>query len=200
MWELLQTGFRGHFLMKIVSLRLLLPCLLLLPLIASAKPAFAYDDWQPISPDELKMTSEPAAPGAAAIILYREEKSDDNENFQYHYYRIKILTDEGKKYADVKIPYDNKYFHIADIKGRTIHPDGTVIPFDGKVLDGTFVKERHLKILQKTFTLPDVQVGSIIEYKYRRRWEQGIAFSARWMVQEDLFQKHALFSYAPYKH
>lgn len=195
-----RQSFRGLFLsMKTASLSVL-PLFLLLSLVTVAAPLFAFDDWQPISPDELKMTSEPAAPGAAAIILYREEKSDDNENYQYNYYRVKILTDEGKKYADVKVAYDNEYFHIVDIKGRTIHPDGTVIPFDGKVLDGTFMKERHLKILQKTFTLSDVQVGSIIEYKYKRRWEPGIAFSARWMVQEDLFQKHAVFSYAPYKH
>ena len=186
--------------MKIASLRVLPLVLVFISLTTKPAPVFAYDDWQPISPDELKMTSEPAAPGAAAIILYREEKNDDNENFQYNYYRIKILSDEGKKYADIKIAYDNEYSHIVDVKGRTIHQDGTVIPFDGKVLDGTLLKERHLKILQKTFTLPDVQVGSIIEYKYRRRWVEGIAFSPRWIVQEDLFQKHAVFSYAPYKH
>jgi hypothetical protein len=186
--------------MKTATLRVLLPFLLLLSLIALAAPLFAFDDWQPISPDELKMTSEPAAPGAAAIILYREEKGDDNENFQYNYYRIKVLTDEGKKYADVKVPYDNQYSHVVDVKGRTIHPDGTIIPFDGKVLDGTLIKERHLKILQKTFTLPDVQVGSIIEYKYKIRWVEGIAIPARWIVQDDLFQKRAVFSYAPYKH
>lgn len=175
-------------------------CFFFLVMVAAPFRLFAFDDWQPISPDELKMTSEPAAPGAAAIVLYREEKSDDNENFDYFYYRIKILTEDGKKYADVKIPYDNDYKHVTDVKGRTIHQDGTVIPFDGKVLDSTLIKERHLRILQKTFTLPDVQVGSIIEYKYRLRWEPGIAFPVRWIVQDDLFQKHAKLSYAPYKH
>src|SRR5579859_4199962 len=100
-----------------------------LALVLASIPLFAFEDWQPISPDELKMTSEPAAPGAAAIILYRELKSDDNEHFEYTYYRIKILTDEGKKYADVKVAYDNSYSHVTDIKGRTIHSDGTVIPF-----------------------------------------------------------------------
>lgn len=175
-------------------------CVLALIALIAPFRLLAFDDWQPISQDELKMTSEPSAPGVAAIVLYRENKSDDNENFEYSYYRIKILTDEGKKYADVKIPYDNQYFHVTDVRGRTIHADGTIIPFDGKILDGMLMKGKHLKILEKTFTLPDVQVGSIIEYKYRLHWEQGIAFSARWIVQDELFQKHAKFSYAPYKH
>ena len=174
--------------------------LLALLLLAAPFRLFAFDEWQPVSPDELKMTSDPAAPGAAAIVLYREEKSDDNENNEYNYYRIKILTDDGKKYADIKIFYDNSYSRVLNVKGRTIHPDGTIIPFEGKVMDGVYLKGKHLRILDKTFTLPDVQVGSIIEYKYKIAWDQGIAIPARWTVQDNLFQKHAKFSYAPYKH
>ena len=162
--------------------------------------AAAFDGWQPISPEELKMTSEPKAPNAAAVVLYHEDFSDDNENYRSSYYRIKILTDEGKKYANVKIPYDNDYFHVSELKARTIHADGTVIPFDGKLLDSTLLKGRHLKIKEKTFTLPDVQVGSIIEYKYQLRWDKGVAFPARWILQEELFQKRAKYSFAPYKH
>ncbi len=159
----------------------------------------AFDDWQPVSPAELKMTAEPSQPGAAAIVLYREESSDDNENFRYSYYRIKILTEEGKKYGDVKIPFNNEYFHVSDVKGRTIHRDGTIVPFEGKLLDSTLLKGKGVKLLQKTFSLPDVQVGSIIEYKYKLRWDKGVVFAPRWAVQEDLFQKHAKFGFIPYK-
>lgn len=168
-------------------------------LVVSTGRLFAFDDWQPISPVELKMTSEPSQPGAAAVILYREESSDDNENYRYNYYRIKILTEEGKKYADVKIPFNNEYFHISDVKGRTIHVDGSVVPFEGKLLDATLLKGRGVKILQKAFTLPDVQVGSIIEYKYKMRWEKGTVWAPSWAVQEDLFQKHAKFGFIPFK-
>ena len=41
-------------------------------LIFVAIPARAADDWLPINEDDLKMTSEPAAPGAPAILLYRQ--------------------------------------------------------------------------------------------------------------------------------
>lgn len=170
-------------------------------LFIAAMPAtlFAGDDWQPIRPDELKMTSDPSQPGAAAMILYREENNDDNEHYEYSYRRIKILTEQGKKYADVKIPYDNKYSHISDVKARTIHADGTIVPFTGKLLDSTLIKGKGIKILQKTLTLPDVQVGSIIEYKYKMRWEEGIAYAPHWDVQDELLQKHALFSFTPFK-
>src|SRR5438552_17351361 len=40
--------------------------------------AWAGPGFQPVSPDELKMSSEPLAPGAPAIILYRQVDRDDN--------------------------------------------------------------------------------------------------------------------------
>jgi hypothetical protein len=65
----------------------------------------AGDDWQPISPEELRMISEPKAPGASAIYLYRQVDRDDVKFREIDYARIKIFTDEGRKYADVEIPY-----------------------------------------------------------------------------------------------
>ena len=45
------------------------------------------------------MTSEPAAPGAPAIYLYRQVDRDDEGDREYNYVRVKILTEEGRKYA-----------------------------------------------------------------------------------------------------
>jgi hypothetical protein len=41
-------------------------------LLCTVSPVANADDWLPISPEELKMTSEPKAPGAPAIYLYRQ--------------------------------------------------------------------------------------------------------------------------------
>ena len=41
-------------------------------LLSTALPVAKADDWLPISPEELKMTSEPKAPGASAVYLYRQ--------------------------------------------------------------------------------------------------------------------------------
>ena len=63
--------------------------------------SFAFEDWRAISPDELKMTSDPQAPGAPAIILWRQVDRDDRglTAHEVNYVRIKILTEEGRKYA-----------------------------------------------------------------------------------------------------
>jgi hypothetical protein len=42
----------------------------------------AGDDWSPIDPAEPKMTSEPKAPGAPAIYLYREFDRKENRSGQ----------------------------------------------------------------------------------------------------------------------
>src|ERR1700686_4227045 len=73
----------------------------------AAQEAKAGVGFQPVSPDELKLTSEPQAPGAPAIILYRQVDRDDNgyTSHEDDFLRIKILTEEGRKYANVEIPY-----------------------------------------------------------------------------------------------
>ncbi len=47
-------------------------------LMCLCRPAQAGIAFQPVSPDELKMTSEPKAPGAPAIILFRQVDRDDS--------------------------------------------------------------------------------------------------------------------------
>jgi hypothetical protein len=49
--------------------------------------AYAFDDWQPINPDELKMTADAAHQGDA-IILYHEETADDMTRHRYVYKRL----------------------------------------------------------------------------------------------------------------
>src|SRR5215469_15934331 len=115
----------------------------LLCLLALVSPlARAGENWLPISPEELKMTSEPKAPGAPAIYLYHQVDLDDLEQKETIYIRIKIFTEEGRKYADVEIPYMKKSGNIKNFQARTIHPDGTIINFDGKMFDSTIVKAK----------------------------------------------------------
>jgi len=169
----------------------ILEVLLFLLLTTVFVPAAGAEDWPPVSPEELKMTSEPLAVAAPAIYLYRQVDRDDNEAREYVYSRIKILTEEGRIYADIEVPFVKGFGLVKGIQARTIHPDGTIIDFDGKVYEKTIVKARGLKYLAKTFTLPDVQVGSIVEYRYTH--DTGF-YWALWILNEDLFTKYAKFS------
>ena len=143
------------------------------------------------------MTSQPGAPNASAVILFHEETADDKLHMHSEYVRIKVLTEQGKSRADVEIPYAGRYFTITDASGRTIHSDGTIIPFTGKPFDKTIVKNKDFSYKAKVFTLPDVQVGSIIEYRYKLRYDDNRAVSARWYIQSDLYLRQGHYHYVP---
>lgn len=66
-------------------------------LFAAVSPAVLCAQFQPPNPDELKMTSDPKAPGAAAVYLDYEETDNDSLHSQIYYARIKVLTEKGKE-------------------------------------------------------------------------------------------------------
>ena len=165
--------------------------------LANPRLARGGDDWQPILPEELKMITEPKAPGAPAVYLYRQVDRDDQAGREINYARIKILTEEGRKNADVEVPFYKNQGNIRGIKARTIHSDGSIAEFDGKVYEKTIVKARGVSVLAKTFTLPDVQVGSIIEYRYVKEWGNGLIYDSNWTLSWELFTKQAKFSLRP---
>jgi hypothetical protein len=169
-----------------------------LVLCAGTHPARA-DDWLPIPPEDLKMTSEPLAPAAPAILLYRQVDRDDNDPSETSYVRIKILTDAGRTFADVEIPFDKKSEAIRSIQARTIQPDGRIVNFSGTVYEKPIVQARGVKLLAKTFTLPGVQVGSIVEYRYRHDFAYGYVFNSHWILSDELFTRYAKFSLDPYR-
>ena len=188
--------------MNFASLRLFWPAkVALLAVLALSCRSFAFDDWRPISPEELKMTSEPQAPGAPAIILWRQVDRDDRglTAHERNYFRIKILTEEGRKYADVEIPFAKSTGNsVVNIKARTIAPDGSITNYDGKVFEKSIVKAKGIKYMAKTFTLPNVQVGSMIEYFYTVDLSEYKIFDSHWILSDELFTKTASFSLKPY--
>jgi hypothetical protein len=165
--------------------------------LARVPVAVNADEWQPISPAELQMTSVPEAPGAPAVYLYRQVDRDDINNHEYNYSRIKILTEEGRKYANVEIPFFNGNESVHSVKARTIRPDGTIANFEGKPIDKMIVKAKGIKYMAKVIVLPDVQVGSIIEYHYMNQLKDRYVFDSHWIVSEELFTKYAKFSLRP---
>ncbi len=133
--------------------------------------AAAADDWLPVTPQELAMKESPLSPGAHAVLLYREVETDDVNSVETHYYRIKILTETGKKYADIEIPYIKGLTRVGDIKARIVRPDGSELKFDGEVFDKVLVKARGFKMQVKTFTCR--------KSKWGPSWITGTRFAGR---------------------
>src|SRR5882762_7022777 len=89
--------------------------------------------WPEITEQERALKSVPQDPEADAVILRRARQGridDDGHhlwNILDYQWRMKILNDRGKRYAEVHIP-SQKYSEVSGIEARTIKPDGTIMP------------------------------------------------------------------------
>jgi uncharacterized protein DUF3857 len=155
------------------------------------------ESWLPITEQEKSLQAVPGSPGAEAIQLYYADYIDDNEQNEFFYKRIKILNEKGNKYADVEIEIPPEG-SVTGLKARTIHPDGSIVEFAGKPFQKTIAKTRGVKFIAKTFTMPEVTPGSIIEYKYKIEWP-GLFFENFWIIQHDLYTLKEDFRMKPYQ-
>ncbi|HTS34894.1 MAG TPA: DUF3857 domain-containing protein [Candidatus Solibacter sp.] len=163
----------------------------------SALPCRAQG-FPPLTDEEIKMTSEPKAPGAPAVILFREVDRDDSRQGSVHednYYRVKILSEDGRKFANVQIPFIKNVDEVVHIQARTIKPDGSRVEFNDQIFEKSLVKARGLKVLAKTLTLPAIEPGCVIEYSYTLELHH--AYASHWILSEELFTKNARFSLRP---
>jgi hypothetical protein len=175
----------------------LLRCCLILACCGVSTFAFGQkEDWLPITEQDQKIKEVPGNPGASAMQLYYANYIDDNQQTEFEYHRIKVLNEQGKKQADVEIPA-GLGISLGNLKARTIHPDGSIVEFTGKPFEKTVYKGRGVKLYLKTFTMPDVTVGSIIEYKYKTDWTANeFAYSSdQWIVQHDLYTVKENFTF-----
>ena len=186
-----------------------LACATIMVMAIASAPLLHADNFVKPTKEELEMTSLPGYPGAPAVVLFREEITKDDLHVHQFYERMKILTEDGKKYANVELKFGSSegdgYWggdenSMGDIEGRTIHSDGTIIPFTGKPYLKTIEKQKGFKIQEKIFTLPDVEVGSIIEYRYAMRYNDQVYESPDWYIQGDLFLKAAHYVWYPTTH
>ncbi|HMF58626.1 MAG TPA: DUF3857 and transglutaminase domain-containing protein [Pyrinomonadaceae bacterium] len=173
------------------TLFLTLVCLLVL----STPLALADDnDWKPVDPAELSSTTPVVEPNADAEAIFWEVRMDDSQTEDLifkHYIRIKVFTERGREaQSKVDIPF-GKISHykirIEDIAARTIRPDGTIIELKkSDIFERTIVKANGVKIKAKSFAMPGVEPGSIIEYRWREVRENQSANNVRLEFQRDI--------------
>jgi len=91
-----------------------------------------------------------------------------------HYRRINVLKPEALQLRKIFIPYDATS-GILDVTARVTHPDGSVkelgnvptLDFD-RYPAGHPAAMLYNEPAAKVFAVPDLQVGDVIEYRYRR--------------------------------
>lgn len=159
----------------------------------------AGQDWKPVDPSHLAMKAPTVEPDADAEAILWEVivNSEDIDVVLSHYIRIKIFTPRGKENeGTVEIPYLGS-IRIKDIAARTIKPDGSIIEMKkDAVFDKTLVKAGGLKIKAKSFALPSVEPGVIIEY----RWKEfrRVSFYMRFQLQRDIPVQVVKYYIKPY--
>src|SRR5215470_13060876 len=89
----------------------------------------------PLTKEELTLKDVPEAKGAPAVILFNAVETDNTKSSETHSVRMKVLREEGRGYADLKISYPNKEIRVEDIRARSISPDGKTIELADQIYD-----------------------------------------------------------------
>jgi hypothetical protein len=122
-------------------------------------------DFGDISDQELKMTKYDKDPDANAVYLFNKQDLVVNHHFNldiYRHWRMKILTDAGKEYANVKISYWGGE-DIAGLKAKSYSPNGDEFKLDSD----NIVKQENKDVDVVSFAIPGVVAGSVIEVEYK---------------------------------
>jgi hypothetical protein len=128
-------------------------------------------DWRPVAPEDLASRTPVVEPDADAEAIFWEVRVDDSSSDELslkHYVRIKLFTDRGiEQYSKHDIIF-NKGTKIKDVEARITDPDGSTSFLKKEdVIERDIVKANGVKVRAKTFALPNLKVGSIVEYRYR---------------------------------
>ncbi len=154
----------------IISAPIVTTCLFVSMMIFLFAPAQAQA-WKPMDPAHLALKAPVVEKDADAEALlwevYINTASDSGTDF-IHFVRVKIFTERGKEtQSKIDIPYLSGV-SVKDISGRTIKPDGTIIELKkDAIFDRELVRAGRLRLKAKSFALPGIEPGAIIEYRWR---------------------------------
>lgn len=130
--------------------------------------------WNSFPLSDLKMTEYELDKEASAVVLGQKAHAKfklqgDSEMMVYDYHiRIKILSKAGLDQATIKLPYysEDRLESIGGIKATTANLKNGQIVTTKLEKNDIFNEKVSDFVSQKKFTMPAVEVGSIIEYKY----------------------------------
>jgi hypothetical protein len=149
--------------------------------------------------EDMKMTLYAKDSSAVAVVLVDYGESYIQANaagwaliFERHV-RIKILKNDGLKWADVAINlwhFGSIDERISNLKASTYNLEGGEIAEIKMAKEGVFKTRVNKNINQQKFTLPNVKAGSIIEYSYKINSEMLTNFPD-WEFQKEIPVRHS---------
>jgi Domain of Unknown Function with PDB structure (DUF3857)/Transglutaminase-like superfamily len=168
----------------------------------------AGDEWRPIDPAHLSLKNSTVEKDADAEGLFWEVRIDDNPEGDLiftHHLRVKVFTERGREsQSKVDLPYGNfsgSEIKIKDIAARTIKPDGSIVELKKQdIFERTIVRLSGLKVKAKSFAMPAVEPGCIIEYRWREVRVNRDANYIRLQFQRDIPVQRVQYLIKPYSY
>jgi hypothetical protein len=161
------------------------------------------DEWRPLDPAELALKTSTVEKDADAEALFWEVRLDDSQLEELslkHYVRIKVFTERGKEsQSKVDLPFVGSA-RIKDIAARVIKPDGSILELKkDDVFERTIVRASGLKLKAKSFALPGIEPGAIVEYRWREVIPGGSANRLRIQFQRDIPVENVTYFLKPFR-
>ncbi len=170
-------------------------------MVCGSQTAFAQDKtWREITPAELQMKTGAVEADADAEAIFWEVRIDDasQDLVMKHYVRVKVFTERGReKYSKVDIPF-RKGSKIKNIMARVIKPDGSIVELaKADVFEREIAKADKLKIKAKSFAVPGIEPGVIVEYRYQEVYPLSSANNMRMVFQHDVPIQNISYYFKP---
>ncbi|REJ76027.1 MAG: DUF3857 domain-containing protein [Acidobacteria bacterium] len=181
------------------------PLVFLASLLVLFQVATAKDEivWRTVTQAELEMAKPVVDPDADAEAIFWDVTLDDKKKKRmtlYHYVRVKIFTERGReKFSKFDIPY-SKRIKIENVAARVVKPDGTIINVQrSDIFDREILKAGKVKIYAKSFAVPGIEPGVIVEYQYEESRKGDSASGERLLFQRDIPLQRVSYYIRPYK-
>lgn len=158
--------------------------------------------WRPVTPEELQMKAPKVEPDADAEAIFWEVRLDDKKysKMSYsHYVRVKIFTERGReRFSKVDIPF-MKGKKVENVAARVIKPDGTIVELKPEdIFEREIAKAGKAKVLAKSFAVPGIEPGVIVEYQYTEMIKGDSASGERLIFQRDIPLQKVTYYVRPY--
>ncbi len=142
------------------------------------------------SDEEINFKQVSYEPDAGAVVLWEEGESQFFSGLleTTYLFRVKILSDAGKEHADVRVRYylgDNKTENIFSVKAQITNFNGTAAETIKLDKENIFDVDLGNGLREMRITFPNVQVGSILEYTYKKA-DKNLTFLDGWTFQNPI--------------
>src|SRR5215204_4537926 len=172
-------------------------------LLFGLQTVFAQVQWRRVSQEELDMKTPKVETDADAEAIFWEVRLDDEKRkkmFYNHYVRVKIFTERGReKFSKFDIPF-TKGRLIEDVAARVIKPNSEIVelaPTD--IFEREILKAGKNYVRAKSFAVPGIEPGVIVEYQYKETIKGDSANNERLFFQRDIPLQKITYSVRPFK-